>query len=160
MPTQRNTIYNKDTTEQDRKRKKERMYQRKQNQTVTSALLKKNGENNQIFCYNGRINKKDSTIYVDFTGRFPIRSMDGLVSIFIIYDWTTNAVLEKPVKNMAEETTVSCFKQQIIYLYKKRLQTHPQHNRQCGIKSSTIVPRGREGEHTTCGSAQTSGKCS
>ena len=37
-------------------------------------------------------------IYVDFTGRFPIRYMDGMVAIFVIYDWTTNAILAKPVK--------------------------------------------------------------
>ena len=45
-----------------------------------------NEKNNQIFCYNGRINTKDGRIYVDFTGKFPIRSMDGMVAIFIIYD--------------------------------------------------------------------------
>ena len=45
-----------------------------------------NEKNNQIFCYKGGINTKDGTIYVDFTGKFPIRSMDGMVTIFIIYD--------------------------------------------------------------------------
>ena len=78
-----------------------------------------NEKNNQIFCYNGRINTKDGTIYVDFTGNFPIRSMDGMVAIFIVYDWTTNAILATPVKNMAEETIVICFKQNITYLTKR-----------------------------------------
>ena len=55
-------------------------------------------KNNQIFCHNGRINTKYGTIYVDFTGKFPIRSMDGMVAIFIIYYWKTNAILETPVK--------------------------------------------------------------
>ena len=57
-----------------------------------------NERNNQIFCYNRRINTKDGTIYVHFTGRFPIRSMDGMVVIFVIYDWTTNAILATSVK--------------------------------------------------------------
>ena len=47
-----------------------------------------NEKNNQIFCYNGRINTKDRTIYVGFTGRFLIRYLDGMVAIFIIYYWT------------------------------------------------------------------------
>ena len=55
--------------------------------------LPQENEKKQIFCYNGRINTKDRTIYVDFTSRFPIRSMDGMVAIFIVYDWTTNAIL-------------------------------------------------------------------
>ena len=39
-----------------------------------------------------------------------------MVAIMIIYDWKKNAVLETSVKNMAEETIVSCFKQKITYL--------------------------------------------
>ena len=117
-------------------------------------LPQENEKNNQIFCYNGRINTKDRTIYVDFTGKLPIRSMDGMVAIFIVYDWTTNAILATTIKNMAEETIVSCFKQKYNIPYKKRFQTHPQHHRQCGVKSSAIVPRGRECQHTTCGAAQ------
>ena len=42
--------------------------------------------------------------------------MGGMVAIFIVYDWTTNSILATPVKNMAEKTIVSCFKQKIKYL--------------------------------------------
>ena len=77
-------------------------------------------KNNQIFCYNEIINTKDGKIYVDFTVKFPIWSMDGMVEIFIVYDWTTNAILATPVKNMSEETIVSCFKLNIAHLYEKR----------------------------------------
>ena len=59
-------------------------------------------KNNQIFCYNRIINTKYGENYVDFTGKFPIKSMDGMVAIFIVYDWTTNEILTTPVKNMAE----------------------------------------------------------
>ena len=44
------------------------------------------------------LNTKDWTVYVDFTGKLPIRSMDGMVALFIIYDWKTNAILATPVK--------------------------------------------------------------
>ena len=52
----------------------------------------------QIFCYTGRINTKDGTIYVYFTAKIPIISMDRMVAIFIIYDWKKNAILATPVK--------------------------------------------------------------
>ena len=85
---------------------------------MTSTRLK-TMKKNQIFCYNVNINTKDGTIYFDFTGRFPIRSMDGMVAIFIIYDCTTNVILATPVNHMAEETIVICFKQNITYLTKR-----------------------------------------
>ena len=44
-------------------------------------------KSNQIFCYNGIVNTKDRTIYVDFTGKFPIISMYSMVAIFIVYYW-------------------------------------------------------------------------
>ena len=84
-------------------------------------------EKKKILCYNGSMNTKDGTIYVDFTGKFTIISMDGMVAIFIVYYWTKNAILATPVKNKAEETIVICVKQQITYHYKKKIQTHPQH---------------------------------
>ena len=41
---------------------------------------------NQILCYTGTLNTKDGTIYVDLTGKFPIRSLARHVSIFVLYD--------------------------------------------------------------------------
>ena len=55
---------------------------------------------NQMLCYWGLMNKRDGTIYADFTGKLLIISMDGMVGIFIVYDRTTNAILSAPVKNM------------------------------------------------------------
>ena len=45
--------------------------------------------------------------------------MNGIVAIFIIYDWTTNEILATPVKNMAEKKIVSCYKQHVTYLTKR-----------------------------------------
>ena len=63
--------------------------------------------------------KKDGTIYADLTGIFPITSMDGKQATFIMYDWTTNAILATTIKDAKAETIVECFKQQIEYLAKR-----------------------------------------
>jgi hypothetical protein len=57
---------------------------------------------NHLFCYTGSLDNKDGTIYVDFTGKFPIRSLDGKTALFILYDWTSNAILATPVKDGKE----------------------------------------------------------
>jgi hypothetical protein len=74
---------------------------------------------NHLFCYNGSINNKDGTIYVNFTGKFPIRSIDGMTSTFILYDWTTNAILATPVKDVKAETTIATFESHIQYPTKR-----------------------------------------
>ena len=53
---------------------------------------------------------KAGTIYVDYTGNFPIRSMEGKMSIFKRYNWSSNAILATPVKKLKNETTVEAFK--------------------------------------------------
>ena len=55
---------------------------------------------NQIFVYHAVLEPKVGTIYVDYTGNFPIRSMEGNTAIFILYDWSSNAILTTPVKNL------------------------------------------------------------
>ena len=55
---------------------------------------------NQIFVYHAVLEPKSGTIYVNYTGNFPIRSMEGNTSIFILYDWSSNAILATPVKNL------------------------------------------------------------
>ena len=39
--------------------------------------------------------------------------------IFIMYDWTSNAILATPTKEAKEETIVECFKKNITYLSKR-----------------------------------------
>ena len=62
------------------------------------------------------MNRKDCTIHVDFTGKFPIQSMDGMVEIFMVNNWNMNAIIATPVKSTKEEKIVECFKQNIEYL--------------------------------------------
>lgn len=61
---------------------------------------------NQIFPTLGYIDKKVGTVYADLTGRFPITSLNGMSAVFIMYDWTTNAILATPIKNAKAETIV------------------------------------------------------
>ena len=77
---------------------------------------------NQLFFSGGIINKRDGIIYVNFTGKFLIRPMDVIVAIFIVYNWTTNAILATTVKNMKEETIIECFKTNISYLTNRVLK--------------------------------------
>ena len=42
-------------------------------------------KHNQLFTYVGTLDK-DGTIYVDLTRKFPVRSMDSMTIIFILYD--------------------------------------------------------------------------
>ena len=61
---------------------------------------------NQIFCYNRLMNRTDGTLYVHFTRKFPIRSMDGMVAICVVYDWTKKGIIATPVTKMKEEIIV------------------------------------------------------
>ena len=73
---------------------------------------------NQIFMTLGYVDKKEGTIYADLTGNFPITSINGMTAMFIMYDWTSNAILATPIKEAKSETIVDFFKHNIIYLAK------------------------------------------
>ena len=61
-----------------------------------------NKQTNQLFGFHATLDKKDGHIYVNDTGTFPIRSIDGMTAIFILYDWTSNIILATPVKDVKE----------------------------------------------------------
>ena len=68
---------------------------------------------NQLFSFVGVVDKKDGMIYVDNTGNFPITSVDGMKAIYILYDWTTNAILATPIKTATDEEMIRAFKKKI-----------------------------------------------
>ena len=74
---------------------------------------------NQIFTSIAKVNKKYRTIYVDNTGNLPIRSIEGYIAIFILYNWTTNAILAAPIKNTKDETMIKAFQTHIKYITKR-----------------------------------------
>ena len=71
---------------------------------------------NQLFCYMMHQDKKTGIMYTDLTGKFPIRSIEGYTCFFILYDWTTNAILATPIKDAKDESMVAAFKKNIEYL--------------------------------------------
>ena len=74
---------------------------------------------NQTFMKLGYVDRKEGTIYAELTGNFPITSIHGMTAIFIMYDWTSIAIIETPIKEAKAETIVECFKQNITYLSKR-----------------------------------------
>ena len=74
---------------------------------------------NQLFMTMGYVDKKQGTVYADLTGRFPITSIEGMTAIFILCDWTTNAILATPIKDAKATTIVQAFKQNVEYLSKR-----------------------------------------
>ncbi len=67
-------------------------------------------KHNQLFAYVEKLDPKEGTFYADLTGRFPVRSIDGMITVFILYDWITNAILAEPIENAKSETLVQVFK--------------------------------------------------
>ena len=61
---------------------------------------------NHLFCASFTIDPKNGTTYMDCTGKFPIRSLDGMVTIFVLYDWSSNAILAKPIPNVKDDTII------------------------------------------------------
>ena len=68
-----------------------------------------------LFCYPAAISHKDGTIYVNFTSKFLIRLLDGMMAIFILYDGTSNVILTTPVKDSKDETVLSTVKKNTEY---------------------------------------------
>ncbi len=82
-------------------------------------LLPEKEENNHLFAFGVNIDAKNGTIYTDLTGRFPARLLDGMVKVFVLYGWTTNAILAEPMENAKDETMVRVFKEKLKYLKKE-----------------------------------------
>ena len=74
---------------------------------------------NQIFKSIKKVDKKDGTIYVDNAGNLPIRSIESYISIFILYNWTTNEILAAPIKYTKDETMIKAFQTHIKYITKR-----------------------------------------
>ena len=75
-------------------------------------------DSGRYFVYHAVLEPKAGTIYVDYTGNFPIRSMEGNTAICVLYNWSSNAILVTPVKKIKNETILAAFKTNIEYLKK------------------------------------------
>ena len=94
-------------------------------------------DSNQVFCFTLNIDPKDGTTYMDCTGKFPIRSLDGMVTIFILYDWSSNAILAEPIPDVKDVTIMRVFKEKLEYLSNRGFK--PKFNILDNIASKAIV---------------------
>ena len=56
-------------------------------------------DHNHLFATSYVVNQKDGTMYSDLTGHFPLQSVDGMITVLVINDWTSNAILALPIKD-------------------------------------------------------------
>ena len=92
---------------------------------------------NELFCATWTIDPKDGTTYMDCTGKFPVRSLEGMVTQFIMYDWSSNAILAEPIQNTKDETIIETFSEKLEYLKKRGFK--PRFNILDNIASKAII---------------------
>jgi hypothetical protein len=54
-------------------------------------------ELNHVFCWAALADQINGTTYTDLTGRFPTMSLENNQYVFVAYDYTTNAILVRPI---------------------------------------------------------------
>ena len=74
---------------------------------------------NELFCATMTINTKDGTTYMGCTGKFPVRLLEGMMTLFIMYDWSSNSILAEPIANTKDETIIKEFSEKLEYLKKR-----------------------------------------
>ena len=87
---------------------------------MNPPLERENG--NQLFVFVAMMDKHGRIIYVDNTGNFPIHSIDGMQTVFTMYDWSSNEILAATISDTTDETMVKAFKSNITYLSKRGLK--------------------------------------
>ena len=58
-------------------------------------------------------------MYMDYTGKFPVRSIDKMVTMFIMYDCSSKSILAEAILNTKDKTIIKVFKEKIKYLTKR-----------------------------------------
>ena len=68
---------------------------------------------NQLFGFMIHQDKKTGIMHTNLTGNFPVRSIDGFTCFFVLYDWTTNAILAIPMKDTKDDSMIRASKENI-----------------------------------------------
>ena len=71
---------------------------------------------NQLFGFMVHQDKKTGIMYTDLTGNFTVRSIDGYTCFFVLYNWTTNAILATPMKDAKDDSMIRAFKENMEHL--------------------------------------------
>jgi hypothetical protein len=64
---------------------------------------------NHIFCFAAMADKNQRTVYHDLTGRLPVMSLEGNQYFLVAYDYTINAILVRPTKDLESATIITAF---------------------------------------------------
>jgi hypothetical protein len=64
---------------------------------------------NHIFCFAAMADKAQRTLYHDLTGRLPVMSLEGNQYFLVAYDYTLNAILVRPTKDLESATLITAF---------------------------------------------------
>ena len=101
------------------------------------TLKQEENKMDEIFCYTMQMDLKDGTTYMDCTGKFPVRSIDGMVTMFIMYDWSSNSILAEAIPNTKDKTIIKVFKEKLSYLTRRGFK--PRFNILDNIASKAII---------------------
>jgi hypothetical protein len=64
---------------------------------------------NHVFCFAAMADKTKRTLYHDLTGRLPVMFLESNQYFLVAYDYTLNAILVQPTKNLKSATVITAF---------------------------------------------------
>ena len=62
-------------------------------------------------------------MYIDLTRKFPVRSVNGIKTFFVVYEWSSNCIPATPIKDSTNDTMVEALKTYITYLSARGFKT-------------------------------------
>jgi hypothetical protein len=72
-----------------------------------------------VFAYGAFADKQTGVVYHDLTGSFPFMSLDGSVSLFVLYHYESNSILAEPIKGLDNKTIFEVYKKIHLLLTNK-----------------------------------------
>jgi hypothetical protein len=64
---------------------------------------------NQVFCFTALADKTKQTLYHNLTGRLPVMSLEGNQYFLVAYNYTINAIIVRPTKDLESTTIIKAF---------------------------------------------------
>ena len=62
-------------------------------------------------------------MFIDLTRKSPVRSVDRMIEVFVVYGWSSNCILENTTKYSTADTMVETFNTNIKYLSARGFKT-------------------------------------
>ena len=64
-----------------------------------------------VFCFGAFADEITGAMYNNLTGNFPFMSIDGSVCFFVMYQYETNAIMVKALKNLDDHSIYKAYKE-------------------------------------------------